>query len=231
MWPLQETPQGSVGGLGPPSHRQLPRSEANCSLGQVQTGRWLRPLLATGWRAGFSSVPLSGCLSLSEVPEVVWWAAPRFGGHLGSRSHGSDCPAGRGLRWKWGEAGRVDAVPAPCKHPAVLWERSENGAIVLNTSFNSDWRCDSFQAFHCAEPGSRHVSCLPLFMSLLTYEVYYHSDAAEGSAQTEVTQNQWQDVTSRVITAVFYDMSRFVFTKTLDVFYFGRRQLFNDINH
>eukprot|EP00066_Takifugu_rubripes_P029110 XP_011618376.1 PREDICTED: nucleolar protein 9 [Takifugu rubripes] len=41
-------------------------------------------------------------------------------------------------------------------------------------------------AFHCAEPGSRHVRCLPLFMSLLTYEVYYHSDAAEGSAQTEV---------------------------------------------
>ncbi|XP_034559509.1 nucleolar protein 9 isoform X2 [Notolabrus celidotus] len=42
------------------------------------------------------------------------------------------------------------------------------------------------RAFHCAEPGSRHVSCLPLFMSLLTYEVYYHSDAAEGSTQTEV---------------------------------------------
>lgn len=42
------------------------------------------------------------------------------------------------------------------------------------------------RAFHCAEPGSRHVSCLPLFMSLLTYEVYYHSDAAEGNTQTEV---------------------------------------------
>uniref|UniRef100_A0A4W6CTD3 PUM-HD domain-containing protein n=1 Tax=Lates calcarifer TaxID=8187 RepID=A0A4W6CTD3_LATCA len=41
-------------------------------------------------------------------------------------------------------------------------------------------------AFHCAEPGSRHVSCLPLFMSLLTYEVYYHSDTAEGATQTEV---------------------------------------------
>ncbi|XP_029381232.1 nucleolar protein 9 isoform X2 [Echeneis naucrates] len=41
-------------------------------------------------------------------------------------------------------------------------------------------------AFHCAEPGSRHVSCLPLFMSLLTYEVYYHSDTAEGSTQTQV---------------------------------------------
>ncbi|XP_045908988.1 nucleolar protein 9 isoform X1 [Micropterus dolomieu] len=42
------------------------------------------------------------------------------------------------------------------------------------------------RAFHCAEPGSRHVSCLPLFMSLLTYEVYYHSDTAEGNIQTEV---------------------------------------------
>ncbi|XP_029930123.1 nucleolar protein 9 [Myripristis murdjan] len=41
-------------------------------------------------------------------------------------------------------------------------------------------------AFHCAEPGTRHTSCLPLFMSLLTYEVYYHSDTAEGSIQTEV---------------------------------------------
>ncbi|XP_061926414.1 nucleolar protein 9 [Entelurus aequoreus] len=41
-------------------------------------------------------------------------------------------------------------------------------------------------AFHCAEPGSRHVHCLPLFMSLLTYEVYYHSDTAEGSVQTQV---------------------------------------------
>ncbi|XP_047444453.1 nucleolar protein 9 [Mugil cephalus] len=40
-------------------------------------------------------------------------------------------------------------------------------------------------AFHCAEPGSRHVSCLPLFMSLLTYDVYYHSDS-EGNIQTEV---------------------------------------------
>lgn len=46
---------------------------------------------------------------------------------------------------------------------------------------------DSFQAFHCAEPGSRHISCLPLFLSLLTYEVYYQSDTAEGSTQTDVS--------------------------------------------
>ncbi|KAM3865551.1 nucleolar protein 9 [Diretmus argenteus] len=41
-------------------------------------------------------------------------------------------------------------------------------------------------AFHCAEPGTRHTSCLPLFMSLLTYEVYYHSDTAEDGIQTKV---------------------------------------------
>lgn len=41
------------------------------------------------------------------------------------------------------------------------------------------------KAFHCAEPASRHTSCLPLFMSLLTYEVYYYSETAEGEIQTE----------------------------------------------
>lgn len=46
------------------------------------------------------------------------------------------------------------------------------------------------QAFHCAEPGSRHVSCLPLFMSLLTYEVYYHCDTAEGNTSTEVNSSE-----------------------------------------
>ncbi|KAK7945388.1 hypothetical protein WMY93_001116 [Mugilogobius chulae] len=40
-------------------------------------------------------------------------------------------------------------------------------------------------AFHCDEPGSRHTSCLPLFLSLLTYEVYYHSDTAEGGIDTQ----------------------------------------------
>lgn len=41
-------------------------------------------------------------------------------------------------------------------------------------------------AFHCGEPGSRHTSCLPLFLSVLTYEVYYHSDTAEGGIDTQV---------------------------------------------
>ncbi|XP_068605231.1 nucleolar protein 9 [Brachionichthys hirsutus] len=42
------------------------------------------------------------------------------------------------------------------------------------------------QAFHCAEPGSRHVRCLPLFLSLLAYEAYFHSEPAEGGAAAEV---------------------------------------------
>ncbi|KAE8291344.1 Nucleolar protein 9 Pumilio domain-containing protein NOP9 [Larimichthys crocea] len=54
-------------------------------------------------------------------------------------------------------------------------------------------------AFHCAESGSRHVNCLPLFMSLLTYEVYYHSDTAEGGTQTEVP-----------LTSICYNGSRLV---------------------
>ncbi|XP_069020749.1 nucleolar protein 9 [Embiotoca jacksoni] len=54
-------------------------------------------------------------------------------------------------------------------------------------------------AFHCAEPGSRHTSCLPLFMSLMTYEVYYHCDTPEGSTQTEVP-----------LTSICYHGSRLV---------------------
>ncbi|XP_069567497.1 nucleolar protein 9 isoform X2 [Brachyistius frenatus] len=54
-------------------------------------------------------------------------------------------------------------------------------------------------AFHCAEPGSRHTSCLPLFMSLITYEVYYHCDTPEGSTQTEVP-----------LTSICYHGSRLV---------------------
>ncbi|KAM9646336.1 nucleolar protein 9 [Trichechus inunguis] len=30
-----------------------------------------------------------------------------------------------------------------------------------------------FKAFHCAEPLSRHVACVPLFATLMAYEVYY----------------------------------------------------------
>ncbi|XP_027006656.2 nucleolar protein 9 [Tachysurus fulvidraco] len=38
------------------------------------------------------------------------------------------------------------------------------------------------EAFHCNEPSTRLLTCLPLFLSLLTYEVYYNPEAAEGDA-------------------------------------------------
>ncbi|XP_041849014.1 nucleolar protein 9 [Melanotaenia boesemani] len=55
------------------------------------------------------------------------------------------------------------------------------------------------RAFHCAEPGSRLATCLPLFMSLLTYEVYYHSDTAEGAISNKVP-----------LTSICYHGSRLV---------------------
>ncbi|NP_001080035.1 uncharacterized protein LOC379727 [Xenopus laevis] len=35
------------------------------------------------------------------------------------------------------------------------------------------------EAFHCAAPLSRQVACIPLFLSLLTYEVYYNKEEEE----------------------------------------------------
>ncbi|XP_039517098.1 nucleolar protein 9 isoform X2 [Pimephales promelas] len=43
------------------------------------------------------------------------------------------------------------------------------------------------QAFHCSEPASLQVSCLPLFLSFLTYEVYYNTEPAEGDAVTQAS--------------------------------------------
>ncbi|KAG7250343.1 hypothetical protein CRUP_000034, partial [Coryphaenoides rupestris] len=40
-------------------------------------------------------------------------------------------------------------------------------------------------AFHCEEPAARQACCLPLFLSLLTYEVYYHSETAGGDVKPE----------------------------------------------
>ncbi|XP_008332431.1 nucleolar protein 9 [Cynoglossus semilaevis] len=57
-------------------------------------------------------------------------------------------------------------------------------------------------AFHCAEPGSRHDSCLPLFMSLLTYEVYYQTETAEGSTKTEVPLSSISYHGSRLVQAL-----------------------------
>ncbi|KAL0966345.1 hypothetical protein UPYG_G00294130 [Umbra pygmaea] len=54
-------------------------------------------------------------------------------------------------------------------------------------------------AFHCAEPASRHTECLPLFLSLLTHEVYYTSQTAEGDTPTE-----------RPLSSICYHGSRLV---------------------
>lgn len=42
-----------------------------------------------------------------------------------------------------------------------------------------------FEAFHCAEPPSRQVACVPLFASLLAYEVYYELMEEEGAVPAE----------------------------------------------
>ncbi|XP_003802015.1 nucleolar protein 9 isoform X2 [Otolemur garnettii] len=41
------------------------------------------------------------------------------------------------------------------------------------------------EAFHCAEPSSRQVACVPLFASLMTYEVYYGLMEEEGTVPVE----------------------------------------------
>ncbi|XP_077414072.1 nucleolar protein 9 isoform X2 [Vanacampus margaritifer] len=71
------------------------------------------------------------------------------------------------------------------------------------------------QAFHCAEPGSRHVHCLPLFMSLLTYDVYYHSDTAEGSVQTEVPLSSICYHGSRLVQALARFQERSILLSSL----------------
>ncbi|XP_048867600.1 nucleolar protein 9 isoform X2 [Brienomyrus brachyistius] len=39
--------------------------------------------------------------------------------------------------------------------------------------------------FHCAEPPSRQLTCLPLLLSLLTHDVYYTGQTAEGATETQ----------------------------------------------
>ncbi|XP_057577060.1 nucleolar protein 9 isoform X2 [Hippopotamus amphibius kiboko] len=41
------------------------------------------------------------------------------------------------------------------------------------------------EAFHCAEPSSRQVACVPLFAALMAYEVYYGLAEEEGAVPTE----------------------------------------------
>lgn len=45
--------------------------------------------------------------------------------------------------------------------------------------------CLLFQAFHCAEPSSRQVACVPLFAALMAYEVYYGLEEEEGAVPME----------------------------------------------
>lgn len=42
------------------------------------------------------------------------------------------------------------------------------------------------QAFHCSEPALQ-VSCLPLFLSFLTHEVYFNTETAEGDSVTQAS--------------------------------------------
>ncbi|XP_031216814.1 nucleolar protein 9 [Mastomys coucha] len=56
-----------------------------------------------------------------------------------------------------------------------------------------------FEAFHCAEPPSRQVACVPLFASLLTYEVYYELKEEEGAVPAE---HQVEMATARALKEV-----------------------------
>uniref|UniRef100_A0A3B3VEL2 NOP9 nucleolar protein n=1 Tax=Poecilia latipinna TaxID=48699 RepID=A0A3B3VEL2_9TELE len=90
----------------------------------------------------------------------------------------------------------VEAVLA-AGHMGVIVQLAESCA-ESGEKQDDMMRC-LLNAFHCAEPGSRHVCCLPLFMSLLTYEMYYQTDATEGSTQKEVP-----------LTSICYHGSRLV---------------------
>ncbi|XP_016830903.1 nucleolar protein 9 isoform X1 [Cricetulus griseus] len=55
------------------------------------------------------------------------------------------------------------------------------------------------EAFHCAEPSSRQVACVPLFASLLAYEVYYELVEEEGAVPAE---HQVEMATTRALREV-----------------------------
>ncbi|XP_056453656.1 nucleolar protein 9 [Gadus chalcogrammus] len=64
-------------------------------------------------------------------------------------------------------------------------------------------------AFHCEEPATRQACCLPLFLSLLTHEVYYASETAEGDLKKEVPLSSICYHGSRLVQALarFQDRS------------------------
>lgn len=45
------------------------------------------------------------------------------------------------------------------------------------------------EAFHCAKPASRRITSVPLFLSLLTYEIYYKTGEEEEDKLSEHTDN------------------------------------------
>lgn len=55
------------------------------------------------------------------------------------------------------------------------------------------------EAFHCAEPSSRQVACVPLFATLMTYEVYYGLMEEEGTVPLE---HQVEMATARALGEV-----------------------------
>ncbi|XP_054433845.1 nucleolar protein 9 [Pteronotus mesoamericanus] len=55
------------------------------------------------------------------------------------------------------------------------------------------------EAFHCAEPSSRQVACVPLFATLMAYEVYYGLVDEEGSVPAE---HQVEMATARALGEV-----------------------------
>ncbi|KAK2491576.1 hypothetical protein MC885_011836 [Smutsia gigantea] len=55
------------------------------------------------------------------------------------------------------------------------------------------------EAFHCAEPSSRQVACVPLFATLMTYEVYYGLTQEEEAVPVE---HQMEMATARALGEV-----------------------------
>ncbi|XP_039726322.1 nucleolar protein 9 [Pteropus medius] len=55
------------------------------------------------------------------------------------------------------------------------------------------------EAFHCAEPSSRQVACVPLFATLMAYEVYYGLVEEEGAVPAE---HQVEMATARALGEV-----------------------------
>ncbi|KAF4117920.1 nucleolar protein 9 [Onychostoma macrolepis] len=74
-----------------------------------------------------------------------------------------------------GHMGVVVLMVESCVH----WEEKQNELLQR-----------LLQAFHCSDPAPLQVSCLPLFLSLLAYEVYYDTETAEGDALTQPVQRR-----------------------------------------